>query len=148
MIKVFGCNRGGEFKSKAFDEHLECAGTVRHLTVHDSPASNGAAERANRTHMECACAMLAASGLPSNLWAEAVLHSVWIRNRVPTRSLDKNKTPYEKGTGKKPDLSHLYEWGSSVWVKKVGALKLDDKAEKGRFVGYDEESKEIGRAHV
>ena len=76
MIKVFGCDRGGEFKSKAFDEHLERAGTIHHLTVHDSLASNGAAERANRTHMECARAMLAASGLPLNLWAEAVLHSI------------------------------------------------------------------------
>jgi hypothetical protein len=47
VIKIFGCDRGGEFRSKAFDEHLEYAGTVHHLTVHDSPASNGAAERAN-----------------------------------------------------------------------------------------------------
>ena len=85
--------------------------------------------------------MLAASGLPSNLWAKAVLHSVWIRNRVPMRSLDENKTPYKKGTGKKPDFSHLYKWGSTVWVKKVGILKLDDKAKQGRFVGYDKESK-------
>ena len=88
VIEIFGCNRGGEFKSKAFDEHLKYAGTICHLTVHDSPASNRAAEQANRTHIECACAMIAASGLPSNLWAEAVLHSVWIQNCVPTCSLD------------------------------------------------------------
>src|SRR5271154_5921341 len=78
VIKIFCCDRGGEFRSKAFDEHLEYAGTVRHLTVHDSPSSNGAVERANRTHMQCALAMLTASGLPQNLWAEAVLHSIWI----------------------------------------------------------------------
>jgi hypothetical protein len=140
-IKIFGSDRGGEFTSKAFNEHLESKGTVRHLTVHDSPSSNGSAERANRTHLECAVAMLTASGLPKNLWAEAILHSVWIRNRVPTRSIDENKTPYEKGTGRKPNLSGLHEWGSTAWVKKLNASKLDSKVEKGKFVGFDDESK-------
>ena len=46
-IQIFGCDRGGEFTSKQFSEHLENAGMVCHLTVHDSPASNGVAERAN-----------------------------------------------------------------------------------------------------
>ena len=108
-IRVFGSDRRGEFTSQIFDEHLEKKGTVRHLTVHDSPSSNGSAERANRTHLECAVAMLVSSGLPKSLWGEAVLHSVWIRNRVPTRSTDEDITPYEKGTGKKPNLSMLHE---------------------------------------
>jgi GAG-pre-integrase domain len=108
VIKIFGSDWGGEFRSKAFDKHLEYAGIVRHLTVHDSPVSNRAAERANRTHMECTHAMILASGLSSNLWAEAVLHSVWIQNHIPTCSLDENKTPHEKGTRKKPDLLYLY----------------------------------------
>jgi hypothetical protein len=91
--------------------------------------------------MECAHAMISASGLSSNLWAETVLHSVWIRNRVPTCSLDENKTPHEKGTRKKPDLLYLYEWGSTIWVKKLNTGKLNEKAEKDHFVGFDEESK-------
>jgi hypothetical protein len=36
-IKIFGTDRGGEFTGAAFKAHLEKAGTVRHLTVHDSP---------------------------------------------------------------------------------------------------------------
>lgn len=52
LICIFGCDRGGEFTSREFSEHLENAGTVRHLTIHDSPASNGTAERANQTHVE------------------------------------------------------------------------------------------------
>lgn len=140
-IRVFGSDRGGEFTSQIFDEHLEKKGTVRHLTVHDSPSSDGSAERANRTHLECVVAMLVSSGLPKSLWGEAVLHSVWIRNRVPTRSTDEDITPYEKGTGKKPNLSMLHEWGSTAWVKKLTASKLDSKVQKGNFVGFDEESK-------
>ena len=140
-IKIFGTDRGGEFTSKAFNNHIENAGTVRHLTVHDSPSSNGAAERANRTHMECALAMIVASGLPKNLWGEAVLHSIWIRNRTPTRAIEGNQTPYEKGTGKKPDLTKLIEWGATAWVKKLKVGKLDPKVEKERFVGFDDELK-------
>ena len=43
-IRIFGCNHAGELTSKEFNNHLENAGTVHHLTVHDSPASNGAAK--------------------------------------------------------------------------------------------------------
>ena len=86
--------------------------------------------------------MLAASGLPHYLWGEAVLHSVlWIQNQVPTRALSENVTPHEKGTGKKPDLTYLQEWGATAWVKKTKPGKLDSQVEKGYFVGFDSESK-------
>ena len=91
--------------------------------------------------MESALTMIAASGLPSNLWAEAVLHSVWIKNHVPTRTLDEDETLYEKGTRNKPDLSQIYEWGLTVWIKKLETNKLEEKAEKGHFVGFDKDSK-------
>jgi len=141
VIKIFGCDRGGEFNSKEFDEHLKSVGTVRHLTVHDSPSLNGAAERANRTHVECARAMMIAAGLPKSLWGEAIRHSVWLRNRAPTRALPWLKTPIEVATGNKPDLSLLREWGATAWVRQLDTGKLDPRAEEGRFVGFDEESK-------
>jgi hypothetical protein len=141
LIRIFGCDRGGEFTSREFSKHLENAGTVRHLTIHDSPASNGAAERANRTHVEGARAMMEAAGLPKNLWAEAVRHHVWIRNRVPSRTLPEMKTPHEMGTGEKPDLSAVHAWGTKAWVKRLNAGKLKSRAEEGRFVGIDSESK-------
>jgi hypothetical protein len=140
-IHIFGCDRGGKFMLKAFTEHLQNTGTVRHLTVHDSPASNGAAERANRTHMDGARAMMDAAGLPKNLWAEVVRHHVWIRNRVPTRALPEMKTPHEIGTGEKPDLSAVRPWGCKAWVKRVGVGKLEPRAEECRFVGIDDEAK-------
>ena len=43
--------------SATFSKHLEKAGTICHLTVHDSPQSNGKAEWANHTIMEGARAM-------------------------------------------------------------------------------------------
>ena len=142
-IKVFGCDRGGEFMSKDFSTHLEHMGTIRHLTIHDSPASNGAVEHGNRTHLNNARAMMIAAGLPRFLWAEAVRHDVWLRNRAPTRALTVNQTPYEVATGIKPDLTKLYEWGIPIWVKLLDAGKLDIRAEEVRFIGFDDESKGI-----
>jgi hypothetical protein len=107
-IKILGSDRGGEFMSKEFNEHLERQGTVRHLTVHDSPASNGTSESANRTHISGARAMLIQAKLPKFLWAEAVDHSVWLRNRSSTRALATGKTPYEMATGSKVEL--VLEW--------------------------------------
>jgi hypothetical protein len=142
-IKIFGTDRGGEFMSNEFMDYLERRGTVRHLTVHDSPQSNGKSEWSNRTHLDQARAMLFAAKLPRFLWAEAVRHSVWLRNRAPTRALQAQMTPHEAATGKKPDLSDLQAFSTPVWVKWLNAGKLDPRATRGRFVGYDEESKGV-----
>ena len=140
-IAILGTDRGGEFTSKEFNEYLENSGTVRHLTVHDSPASNGVAERANRTLLDGARAMLEASKLPNNLWAEAISHHVWIQNRVPTRTLRYDKTPLEMATNIKPNLSGVHPWGCKAWVKRLDVGKLESRAEECRFVGFDSESK-------
>ena len=49
---IFGSDRGGEFMSIEFNNHLKNAGTIRHLTVHDSPVSNSIAECANCTLLD------------------------------------------------------------------------------------------------
>jgi len=51
-IKVLRSNRGGEYLSKAFDEHLAAAGTAWRLTTHDTPQLNGVTERLNRMLLE------------------------------------------------------------------------------------------------
>jgi hypothetical protein len=51
-IKCLRSDRGGEYLSDEFSAHLKKAGTVRKLTVHDTPEHNGVAERLNRTIME------------------------------------------------------------------------------------------------
>ena len=69
-----------------------------------------------------------------------MLHSVWLQNRTSTRALD-GKTPYEMATGVKPHLAGIQEFGAAAYVKDLTAGKLDARARKGRFVGYDAESK-------
>ncbi|RVX01546.1 Pleiotropic drug resistance protein 3 [Vitis vinifera] len=59
-----------------------------------SPQQNGVSERKNRTVMEMARCMLFEKKLPKLLWAEAVNTSIYLLNRLPTKSV-KSKTPIE-----------------------------------------------------
>ena len=40
-IKVLQSDRGGEYLSNKFDNHLEANGTIRSPTVHNTPEENG-----------------------------------------------------------------------------------------------------------
>ena len=99
---------------KKSTDHLEHQGTVCHLTVHDSPASNGGPERADRTHLEVPRAMIIQSGQSDHLWAEAIQHSVWLQNRAITQAIPEGKTPHEIVTEEKPNLAGLLEWGRAL----------------------------------
>jgi transposase InsO family protein len=106
VIKVLRSDRGGEYLSGAFDQHLKKAGTARKLTTHDTPQLNGVAERLNRTLLERIRALTHASGLPKSLWGEALRHAAWLKNRTAMCALD-GKTPFEALYGRPPDLSTL-----------------------------------------
>jgi Integrase core domain. len=81
-IKILHTDRGGEFLGHEFANHLSAVGTIRNLTVHDTPEHNGIAEWLNHTLLEKVCAMLHVSGLPQNLWGEAVKHAIYLKNRT------------------------------------------------------------------
>ena len=138
-IKILRCDRAGEFLSPEFRDHLNSKGTKYELTVHDTHEQLGVAERANRTVLELARAMLLDAGLPRFLWDEAVRHAFWIKNRSPTRALN-GRTPYEAKYRKVPDMSKVVPFGTRTWVKIVDAGKLDPRAKLGFFVGFDHES--------
>ena len=74
-----------------------------------------------------------------HLCAEACNTTVYVQNRCPHRLLGMS-TPEEDFTGKKPDISHLNIFGSSVYihVKKDARKKLEPTAEFGIFLGYTE----------
>jgi hypothetical protein len=48
--------------------------------------------------------------------------------------------PHEAWTGEKPNISHLQEFGSEVWVLKEGVKlsKLEPKSKKITFVGFED----------
>jgi len=139
-IKCLHSDRGGEYLSDEFIEHLDRKGTERKLAVHDTPQENGVAERLNRTLIERVRAMITASGLPQGLWGEALMHAVWLKNRTWTRALPRGETPFERLNQEVADLSNVPEWGCTVWVHDTSAGKLGHRAIQGQWVGYDTHS--------
>ena len=139
-IKTVRSNCRGEFMSAEFIKYQDSRGTVRQLTIHDSPQQNSIAERGMRTRAERAHAMLILSGLPRFLWEEAMHHTTWLQNRMSACTLDR-KTPFEMKLKRKPNLANVCEFGAAAYVKNLKAGKLDSRALVGRFVGYDIESK-------
>ncbi|CAH9134446.1 unnamed protein product [Cuscuta epithymum] len=142
QIKKLRSDRGTEYNSKEFDQFCEDEGMKHQLTVAYTPQQNGVSERKNRTVMEMARSMLAEKGMPKMFWAEAVYTSVYLLNRCPTKAV-LNKTPIEAWSGRKPSAKHLKVFGSICYihVPSVKRHTLEDKAEKGIFLGYSSKSK-------
>ena len=112
-------------------------GIIIETTAPYSPSQHGTAERMNRTLLELTRAMLIGAALPPSLWAEAVAHATYIRNRSPTRALG-NGTPFEAWHGKRPDVRHFQEFGRDVWILRQGEKpsKLEPKSYRMKFVGF------------
>jgi hypothetical protein len=130
-------DRGGEFTSQSFEGWLHEEGITHEITPAHSSEMNPIAERANRTLVETARAMLNEADLPKIWWAEAVSTAVYLWNRFPT-SILKGRSPYEAWNGQKPNLKHLRVFGCKAWVHvpKATRKKLDNKAIQGIFMGY------------
>jgi hypothetical protein len=142
---AFRCDRGGEFVNDDLIRWLTEQGIELQMTAPYSPSQNGAAERLNRTLIELARAMMIAQNVPMFLWEYAVSHAVYLRERAPTKALP-GKTPYEAWYGKKPDVSHLREFGTPVYVLLQGQKKgpkLQPRSKQQIFVGYDDGSKSV-----
>ena len=146
-IKRLHSDRGGEYMGHDFTKFLNEQGTERRATTHDTPQHNGVAESLNRRLGERIRAVLHHSGLPKNLWGEAVYHATWLKNRTSTRALG-NITPHEKLYGEKPNMARVPEWGQRVWVHSNTGSKLDARAIEGHWVGYDKNSTHAHRIYI
>ncbi|KAJ9553288.1 hypothetical protein OSB04_017333 [Centaurea solstitialis] len=92
-IKFLRSDRGGEYLSDEFDNHLMECGIVSQLTPPYTPQMNGVSERRNRTLLDMVRTMMCHSSLPVSFWGHALETAAHILNRAPTKSVE--KTPYE-----------------------------------------------------
>ena len=139
------CDRGTEFINEDLISWLREQGIQLQLTAPHSPSQNGAAERLNHTLVELARAMMIARNVPQFLWEYAIKRTAYICDRASTKSLS-GKTPYEAWHGTTPDVSHLREFGSPIYVLIQGPkepLKLQPKSKQQLFVSYDNGSKSV-----
>ena len=135
-IKELISDNGGEYSSDMFRQYCRSKGIKHTFTIPHTPQQNGIAERANRTIMEGARAMMRESTMPCSSWSEAVVYAAYVRNRSPSRTIE-DKLPFEVRFGKTPDLSKMRIFGSKVFyhVPKSERSKLNSKACEGKFVG-------------
>jgi hypothetical protein len=76
-------------------------------------------------------ALLKQRGMPAVFWGEAVVTTVYILNRSPTKALN-GRMPYEAWHGRKPVVSHLRVFGCLTFGKELGHIgKLDDRSTPG-----------------
>nr|GEY63172.1 hypothetical protein [Tanacetum cinerariifolium] len=117
-------------------------GLKHHFTAPYSLQQNGVVERRNRSVIEMARSMLKSMEVPDTLWGEAVRQAVYIQNRVPIKTLG-DTTPYERWSGKKPNLEHLRVFGCIAHSKVLRGHqhKLDSRSEMLVHLGTETGSK-------
>jgi hypothetical protein len=142
-LKVLRSDNGGEFMSNSLQSWLRKHGVRHQTTVRHSPQQNGVAERYGGILFRGVRAMLERAGRNLALWAEAIIAKVYLENRLPsTACAVPDKTPHEVWTGKKPDLSHLREFGQKAVIRNPMATgKLSRRGLPVIFVGYSETQK-------
>jgi transposase InsO family protein len=140
-LRVLRTDNDDEFRAAEFTSYCADEGVQRHYSAPYSPQQNDVVERRNQTVVGMARALLKQRGMPAVFWREAVVTTVYIINRSPTKALN-GRTPYEAWHGRKPVVSHLRVFGYLTFGKELGHIgKLDDRSTPGVFIGYTEGSK-------
>ncbi|CAI7928627.1 unnamed protein product [Closterium sp. NIES-54] len=133
----------GEFLGAEMMAWLKKQGIQRELTTAYTPQSNGVAERANRTILETARALLIESGKGNSMWPHAVRHATMARNRVLTKAGNESWVPLERWLGRKPPVDMLRVFGcmAVAHVPKKYRSKLGASAIWCVHLGLAAESK-------
>ncbi|GKD25558.1 retrotransposon protein, putative, ty1-copia subclass [Tanacetum coccineum] len=108
-IKSLRSDRGGEYMSQEFLNHLKDHRIIAHRTPPNTPHHNEVSERRNQTLLDMVRSMMSQTTLPNSFWDYALESAARILNMVPTKKVD--KIPYEVWHGQAPKLSYLKVWG-------------------------------------
>ena len=130
-------DQGGELgHSTEFAAMIAACGYSLEETGADASSQNGIAERPNRTYGQMMRCMLSSAELGPEFWSFALLHAVYVRNRLWHATI--KTSPYERMTGTKPNLSTLRIFGCRMFAKKPGkrTTKLDHHTYTGIFLGF------------
>ena len=106
--------RSNEFRSAMLTEF----GYVVKPTGANSPSQNSGAKIYNNTLAVKVCTLLYGSGLPAKFWSAALLHAIYLHNRLVP--LATGIMPFEGWYSRKPNVAYLKTFGSQVCVKRTG----------------------------
>jgi len=93
-VNFFRLDGGKEYSSDLLKKYFKLHGIHHELTNPDTSQENGSAEQVNCTILNMACTIIKESDLPESFWSHTVNYATYILNRVPTRAIEKDITPY------------------------------------------------------
>ena len=139
-IQNIRLDRAGENSSDILIEFCKSHGIYLDYSPAYASESNGAAERLIQEHWMRARVLLFASQLPNNLWAEAIAHGNWLRNRLPAKRIGGGIPILAWDPSTRIDFKSLLEFGQPGFAfiyrpKATPQKKLLPRAVFGHFVG-------------
>ncbi|KAJ9561267.1 hypothetical protein OSB04_006427 [Centaurea solstitialis] len=141
QVKKLRSDNGTEFRNVKLQSFLEEVGISHNFSAVFTPQQNGVVERKNRTLVEAARSMIAHSGVPPSLWAEAVSTACYTQNRtlIVKRT---GKTAYEMVNKRKPNIKFFRVFGCICYLlnNRDDLGKFDAKSDESIFIGYSHNS--------
>ncbi|CAJ2657635.1 unnamed protein product [Trifolium pratense] len=133
-VKYLRSDNGPEFL--CLSKYYVSKGIIHQTSCVNTPQQNGRVERKHQCILNIARALMIQSHLPPRYWGYAVLHSVFIMNRVPSNAIQ-GEIPFTALHNKLPDLSQLKVFGSLCYVSNQDhhRSKLDHRARKCVYLG-------------
>ena len=113
------------------------------MTGVDASAQNGITESSNKTLENMKCCILHVVDFGPKYWSYALIHAVYIKNRLLHSSI--KTTPFKASTGQQPNITNLRNFVSRIYVKKPRKrdVKLDNHTSNGIFLGYTATTKNV-----
>ena len=141
-VKALRCDRAKE----NYPEEVRSLKLERGIQIHFSPSyapeSNGTAERLVQENWTRARILLHISEFLFQLWAEALHHANWLRNRTPNSRISADIPLLLWDKNPRIDLKSLLNFGQARYAfiyypKTQPEKKLLPRSEFSRFVGMD-----------
>ncbi|XP_019172827.1 PREDICTED: uncharacterized protein LOC109168244 [Ipomoea nil] len=136
-IKILRSDNASEYFNTPLSTFLDSEGILHESSCPDTPQQNGVSERKNRHLVETARTMLLHYKVPSYFWGDAILHSCYLINHMPSSVLH-GKIPYNILFPQEPlHKFPLRVFGCTCFVRDItpGRDKLSPKSLKCIFVG-------------
>jgi len=135
-VRTIHSDNGSEFVNKNVQLVLAKERIVHTTSAPYQPQQNGIAEREVQTISNMARTMLIQSKLPSSVLPVAIQTASYLKNRLPTSR--SQLTPFERFTGRKPQMRHLVEFGREVQILENGhyLTKFEPKTIPAYVVGF------------
>jgi len=141
-VRIIRTDNGKEYVNNDFGAYTSDHGIIHQTTCPGTPPQNGVAERKNRHLLEVARCLMFQMNVPKYLWSEAVMTTVYLINRMPSRILGM-KSPDELMLGRREFKVPPKVFGCVCFVRdhRPSVGKLDPQAVKCIFVGYSSTQK-------